>query len=187
MKKQILFIQGAGEGAYKADKLLADSLQRTLGTDYEIIYPEMPDEENTPYEQWKNKIINELAVLENPILVGHSVGASIIAKFLSEVNLEKQIHGIFFIANPFWGGDGWLYEGYEELELPHSFSTKLPKNTSIFLYHCRDDEVVPFAHLALYVQILPDATVRKIDQGGHQLSNDLSVVAKDIKNLKLVQ
>jgi uncharacterized protein len=86
MKKQILFIQGAGEGAYKADKLLADSLQRTLGTDYEIIYPEMPDEENTPYEQWKNKIINELAVLENPILVGHSVGASIIAKFLSEVN-----------------------------------------------------------------------------------------------------
>ncbi len=187
MKKQVLFIQGAGEGAYKEDTLLADSLQQKLGTDYEIIYPKMPDEENAPYEQWKDKLVKELASLEGSIiLVGHSVGASFIAKFLSEVKLEKPIDGIFLIANPFWGGDGWLYDGYEQLELAKDSSAKFPKNAPIFLYHCRDDEVVPFGHLALYAQVLPQATIREIEQGGHQLNSDLSVVAKDIKSLKHV-
>lgn len=187
MKTQVLFIQGAGEGAYKEDKLLAASLRQTLGTDYEVIYPEMPDEVNAPYEQWKDKLMNELTALKGSIiLVGHSIGASVLAKFLSEVELKKPIHGVFLIANPFWGGDGWLYEGYEELELPQDFSAKLSKNTPIFLYQCRDDEIVPFAHLALYAQTLPQATVREIEKGGHQLNNDLSAVAKDIKSLKTV-
>jgi serine hydrolase len=89
------------------------------------------------------------------------------------------------IAAPFWGGDGWRYEGYEELALPHGFDARLPKRMSIFLYHCRDDAIVPFDHLALYTQVLPQATVRALDAGGHQLNNDLSAVAQDIKGLQL--
>jgi hypothetical protein len=42
---------------------------------------------------------------------------------------------------------------------------------------------VPFAHLALYRQKLPQAAVCEIVSGGHQLNNDLTVVAKDIKSL----
>jgi hypothetical protein len=53
----------------------------------------------------------------------------------------------------------------------------------ISLYHCRDDAVVPFDHLALYAQALPRATVRAFDEGGHQLNNDLSAVARDIASL----
>ncbi len=185
MKKQVIFIQGAGEGAYKEDQLLADSLGQALGTDYEIIYPEMPDEENAPYEKWTEKLIKEIAALTGPIiLVGHSIGASTLAKFLSEGKLKKPIHGIFLIANPFWGGDGWLYEGYEELELPQNPSANFPKNAPIFLYQCQDDEIVPFDHLALYAQVLPQATVREIKQGGHQFNNDLTAVAKDIQSLE---
>ena len=50
----------------------------------------------------------------------------------------------------------------------------------IFLYHSRDDEVVPFAHLALYAAKLPQATIRQFDEGGHQIGNDLADVAEDI-------
>jgi uncharacterized protein len=185
MKKHVLFIHGAGEGAYEADKQLAASLQHSLGPEYEVHYPAMPDEENAPYEQWKHQIEKELATMQGPIvLIGHSVGASIVIKCMSELEVKKPIAGIFLIANPFWGGNGWRYEGYEELALPKGFAARLPKGASLFLYHSRDDEVVPFAHLALYAEQLPQATVREFDGRGHQFTNDLSEVAADIIGLQ---
>lgn len=184
MTKHILFIQGAGEGAYEEDEKLAASLRHSLGSEYEVHYPAMLNEEDAPYEQWKQQIENELTAIQPPILlVGHSVGASVVIKYVSELKVERSIVGIFLIASPFWGGDGWRYEGWEELALPHDFATSRLKDTSIVLYHCRDDEVVPFEHLALYTDILPQAQVRELDEGGHQLNNDLSVVAKDIRSL----
>lgn len=185
MKKQVLFIQGAGAGAHEDDKKLVTSLQYSLGPEYEIHYPEMPDEENAPYEEWKHQIEKELATMQGPIvLIGHSVGASIVIKCMSEIEAKKSIAGIFLIANPFWGGNGWRYEGHEELALPKGFAARLPKGVSIFLYHSRDDDIVPFAHLALYAEKLPQATIREFDGGGHQFNNDLSEVASDIANLQ---
>jgi len=183
--KHVLFIQGAGEGAYEEDKKLAASLRKALGTDYKVHYPAMLDEDNAPYEQWKQQIEKELTAMQGSIiLVGHSVGASVIMKFMSETEVKKPIAGIFLIAAPFWGGNGWRYEGYETLALPKGLTAKLPKDVPIFLYQCRDDEVVPFDHLALYAQVLPQATVKELDAGGHQLNNDLSEVARNIKTLR---
>jgi uncharacterized protein len=184
MATQILFIQGAGQGAYAEDKLLADSLQQVLGSDFKLHYPAMPDEDNAPYLKWRRRIEEELAGMSEPIiLVGHSVGASVLAKYLSEAKLKQPVAGIFLLENPFWGGAGWRYEGYEELELPKDTSRNFPQDVPTFLYHARDDEVVPFAHLALYAQTFPWATVRELKEGGHQLGNDLSVVTSDIKSL----
>jgi predicted alpha/beta hydrolase family esterase len=116
----------------------------------------------------------ELATMQGSIiLIGHSVGASIVMKCMSEIEVNKPIGGIFLITTPFWGGNGWRYEGYEELALPKGFATRLPKGASLFLYHSRDDEVVPFAHLTLYAEQLPQATVREFDRRGHQFTNDL--------------
>lgn len=184
MKRKILFIHGAGEGAYNEDRLLVQSLQKELGDDFGVRYPEMRDEANAPYEVWKQQIQDELADINEPaILVGHSMGASELTKIITEIKTNTPIDGIFLIANPFWGGQGWLYEGYEELELPADAATKLPKGAKVFLYQARDDEIVPFTHLALYAKLLPQAVVREIEAGGHQLGNDLSLVAQDIKDL----
>lgn len=183
--KHVIFIQGAGAGAYEEDKRLADSLRRALGPSYEVHYPAMPNEDDAPYEEWARQIERNLAELQGPIvLAGHSVGASVLLKYLSEATVRKPVAGVFLMANPFWGGDGWRYEGWEELALPRNLAAKLPKGASLFLYHCRDDETVPFDHLALYARALPHATVRELDTGGHQLNNDLSVVAEDIKSLQ---
>jgi hypothetical protein len=185
MVKHVLFIQGAGQGAYEDDKKLAASLRQALGPEYEVHYPAMPDEDNASYEQWKQQIEKELAAIQGAIiLIGHSVGASVLMKCMSEIEVKQPIAGIFLIAALFWGGDGWRYEGYEELALPEGFDAKLPKGVRIFLYHCHDDEIAPFDHLRLYAQVLPQATRRKFDEGGHQLNNDLSKVAKDIKTLQ---
>lgn len=184
MEKQVLFIQGAGEGAYKEDEKLAASLQAALGTEYQVLYPQMPNESDPDYELWKAQIKKELAALAGKvILVGHSLGGSFLLKYLAEEKVEKAVVGIFLIATPYWGGDGWRYEGYEQITLPEGFASKLPRGAPIFLFHSRDDEIVPFAHLALYAEKLPQATVRVFDDRGHQFDNDLTEVASDITNL----
>jgi predicted alpha/beta hydrolase family esterase len=184
MTKQVLFLQGAGEGAHSEDKRLADSLRRALGAAYDVRYPVMPDEGDAPYEPWKQHVETELATLSGPvILVGHSIGAHTLAKCLTEIALGQPVAGIFLISTPFWGGDGWRYEGYQQLELPQDVAARLPQDAPIFLYHSHDDEIVPFSHLALYAHLLPKATVREIESGGHQLNNDLTLVAKDIMSV----
>ncbi|MFZ0455050.1 MAG: hypothetical protein WCE54_03495 [Ignavibacteriaceae bacterium] len=69
------------------------------------------------------------------------------------------------------------------IKLKEDIAESLPRNVPVFLYHCRDDEKIPFDHLLIYEQMLPYATIRKIQHGGHQLNNDLTLVAEDIKSL----
>ena len=102
MKKQVLFIQGAGQGAYKEDEKLAASLRDGLGAEYDVHYPKMPEEEDQGYEAWKAQISKALATLdEELILVGHSVGTSMLLNYLSEERIENSIAGIFLIAAPY--------------------------------------------------------------------------------------
>ena len=184
MSEHVLFIQGAGSGAYDEDKRLAEGLRRTLGPRFEVRYPAMPNEDDAPYEQWRRQIEQELADMPGPVVIaGHSVGASVLMKWLSERKDERAIAGVFLVACPFWGGEGWWYEGYEELALPPGIAARLPTGMPVYLYHCRDDEVVPFDHMALWKRDVPQAEVRACEKGGHQLNNDLSVVAQDIASL----
>jgi len=180
MTKHILFIHGGGgEGAYEEDGILVASLQNALASAYEVRYPKMPLEESAGYADWEVQVAMELSALVGEvILVAHSVGGSILLKYLSEEQVEKPIAGLFLLATPYFGGDeNW---NYAEMNLPPDFSTKLPAIPRIFLYHSRDDEVVPFAHLARYAAKLPQAIVRIFDGRGHQFGNDLADVAEDI-------
>jgi hypothetical protein len=47
-----------------------------------------------------------------------------------------------------------------------------------------DDEWVPFAHLALYAEKVPQARVREFEGRGHQFDDDLSEVAHDVEGLE---
>jgi uncharacterized protein len=181
MKRQVLFIHGGGQGAYEADKELAANLRDELGAAFDVRCPEMPDEESPEYEAWKEEIEQELATLDGEvILVGHSLGALILLKYVSEVKMGKPVAGLFLVATPYVGTGGWEFE---EDALREDFAAKLPLRLPVFLYHSHDDEVVPFAHLALYEAKLPQATLHEFDGRGHQFDNDLSEVARAIKSL----
>jgi predicted alpha/beta hydrolase family esterase len=181
MNKHVFFIQGGGgKEDYEADVKLVTSLREALGEVYTVHYPLLTDEP-TPDFGRKKQIGKEMSLIESKtILVGHSLGASMLLKYLSENEVKKKIAGIFLISTPFWSGEEDWKQG---LKLHEDFPDMLPKNVPVFLYHCRDDEEVPFEHLSLYAQKLPQATIREIASGGHQVNNDLSLVAKDIKSL----
>jgi predicted alpha/beta hydrolase family esterase len=114
------------------------------------------------------------------ILVGHSLGGSILLKYLSEEGVDKPVAGLFLVVTPYWGVEDWEVEEYA---LREDFASKIPEELTVFLYHSRDDEVVPFAHAALYAGKLPRVTVRELDGRGHQFDDDLSEVAQDIRRL----
>ncbi|MCW5909981.1 MAG: alpha/beta hydrolase [Cyclobacteriaceae bacterium] len=182
--KQVLFIQGGGNGGYEADAALAASLQAELGNNYKVHYPQMlPDETIEDFAPfWLNQMDKEISsVKDELILAGHSLGASMLLKYLSEKSIRKNITGVFLIAPPFWSGnEDWV----QPLRLQDGFSGKLPKDIPVFFYHCKDDDEVPFSHFTTYKQYLPWATFREIENGGHQFNNDLTLVANDIKSIK---
>ncbi len=182
MNKSVLFIQGGGEDGYEADKELVASLKIALADGYNIDYPELGSDESSPDFGWINQIDKQVSTIKDPdlILVGHSLGASMILKFLSENKLNKNIKAVFLIATPFWNGNEDWQKG---LKLHENFANKLPNKLPVYFYHCRDDEVVPFSHFNLYKQKLSEASFREIKTSGHQLNNDLTLIAEDIKAL----
>jgi predicted alpha/beta hydrolase family esterase len=179
--KQVLFIQGGGAGAYDMDAALAQSLRSCLRGDYQVHYPPMPDEADPRDEPWRRQIGTELEKMGGGVaLVGHSVGAYVALKFVVADRRRTRFSGIFLIATPFVGEGGWQVD---DMALPDRFTDMLPENAPLFLYHARDDQIVPFAHLGLYRQIIPGAIIREFETGGHQLNNDLSAVASDIRRV----
>jgi hypothetical protein len=179
MRKQVLFVQGAGDGAHEEDAKLAASLRAGLGADYEVRYPRMPDEDSS--DAWKRRLAAELGTLaDGAILVAHSAGAAALIAILAERASERRVAGLFLIAAPFFGAGGWDAAWFG---LPSELGAKLPRGLPVFLYHGRDDEIVPFAHMGLYAKALPHAVVRPLDGRNHQLDDDLSEVAADIRRL----
>ena len=182
MKRHVLFVHGGGEGAHEADEKLAVSLRDALGGGYDVRFPKMPNEGSPEVEAWKDRISEELAAMDGEVvLVGHSVGAFVLLKYLSEEEQEKPVAGLFLVAAPYVGTGGWEVE---EGALRENFASELPEGLPVFLYHGRDDEEVPFEHLALYEANIPRATVRASDGRGHQFGNDLSEVARDIQEIE---
>lgn len=179
MGGSILFLQGGGTGAYEADRALAGSLEHALGAGWEVQYPQMPDEENCPYPGWQAEIDVRLASITGPVaLVGHSIGGSVLLKYLCDRPSPPSLIGLFVVAAPCWGADpSWRWE---EMTLPADAAARLAGDWPLFLYHSRDDEVVPFPHLALYAARLPRATLREHDGRGHQFGEELADVAADI-------
>jgi uncharacterized protein len=179
--KQILFIQGGGsDDDYKTGKRMVASLQQRLGNAYCVHYPRLPNESVPDLGRMK-QIDHQLSRIEGKlVVVGHSLGASMLLKYVSQTPVKEKITAIFLISTPFWSGnEGWK----EAFKLPETFADALSKSVPIFLYHSHDDEEVPFAHLGLYQQKLPWATFRALPSGGHQLNDDLTIVANDIKSL----
>nr|WP_294923333.1 alpha/beta hydrolase [uncultured Flavobacterium sp.] len=135
MKKQILFIQGGGDNGYEADKSLVASLEKEIGPDYDIQYPELESDESLPDFGWVQEIHKEIAGMKSDFfLVGHSLGASMILKYLTEETVNKNIKAIFLAATPFWSDNEDWKQG---LKLKENFEEKLPNHIPIFFYHTK--------------------------------------------------
>jgi len=183
MRKQILFIHSAGpQELHQGSSGLKAYLQKVLGDEYTLLDPKMPDPEKPKYTLWKAQLEKEFASFdEEIILIGHSLGGSVLLKYLSEQAFKQPISGLFMIASPYWGvDDDW---GIEDFILKENFASKLPQIPQIFLYHSDNDEIVPSAHVEHYKEKLPLAKTRILDGAEHLFNNGLLELVNDIKEL----
>ncbi|XID91960.1 alpha/beta fold hydrolase [Paenibacillaceae bacterium WGS1546] len=181
MMKQVLALHGAGtQGRHQGSGDLIENLRTALGTEYHFASPGMPRPEDPDYRSWRDKLLGELDMLRGDLLlVGHSLGGSVLLKVLSEHAVVPRVSGLFVVAAPYWGADEhWQAKEYE---LRGDFASRLA-NIPIYLYHSRDDEVVPFEHLGRYAKAVPDATVRDLDRFGHAYREPCEPLLRDIRN-----
>lgn len=165
---------GSGKG-WKAG--LADA----LGAEYHVTLPRMPNSLNAKYEEWKIWFEKYIPLLEDgAVLVGHSLGGSFLAKYLSKEEFPKRIGGTFLVAPPYDQDDG---RKLVEFDAPASLALLEKQGGEIFLYHSKDDPVVEFSELAKFQAALPSAHVRVFEDRGHFLQDEFPELVEDIRNL----
>ena len=181
-KKQLLFVHSAGsQEPQQGSNDFVGYLQRSL-PQYQILYPIMPSPESPAYEAWKIALAKEIEALDdNSLIAGHSLGGSVVLKYLSETRIKKRIKALFFIATPYWGKEGWEVNEYI---LREGFASKLPPAAEIYLYYSMADDVVPISHMEAYSSELPNALVRKLSHYPHDFHTGLPELVDDIKRVR---
>lgn len=182
--KQILFAHSGGgqgrpgEGSFD----LVSSLKQQLSNEYDILYPIIDDPEAPTYKMWKKLFSTEFKRIKQPvILVGHSLGGSMLLKYLSEEKPKIAISALFLVATPLWGKSGWEVEDFV---LQEDFEAELKHITKVYLYHCNNDAIVPFEHLSFYKAAFPQSIVSVINGTDHAFATGLPELTADIKALK---
>ena len=167
-----------GQGSFD----LVSYLRKELSDQYEINYPIIEDPEAPTYEMWKSLFSREFNKIEKPIiLIGHSLGGSVLLKYLSEEKPNISISALFLISIPYWGKNGWEVEDFE---MRKNFETELNHITKVYLYHSENDAIVPFEHLNFYQSAFPHAIIRVLKGTDHAFTNGLTELVSDIKSLK---
>jgi uncharacterized protein len=182
MPSQVLLVHSSGpQGPGEGSAPFADRLREELGSAYDVQFPIMPAPEDPHYEPWSERLGEILAGITDPVIVvGHSLGGSVVLKHLAETERYQSIAGLVLVETPFWGQSDWEAEWALPQEWPDA-NTTLPPT---FLFHSRDDEEIPFAHLELYAKRLPDAEIHPVDGNGHLFDRgDLSEIVETIRSL----
>jgi hypothetical protein len=169
--------QGPGEGS----EPFATRLREQLGSGFEVLFPLLPSPDDPHYEAWSERMGEVLSDLdEPPIVVGHSLGGSVFLQHLAETEPREPLAGLLLVATPLWGQSGWE----AEWALPPDWPSADTQLRPTFLFHSRDDEVIPFAHLELYAKRLPGAEVHPLDGNGHLFDRgDLTEIVAAIRGL----
>ena len=180
--QDVLFVQGAGAGVHAEwDTHLVESLRRELGSSYTVHYPRMPDEADPRMGAWRPVLERELTALRpGAVVVGHSAGGTMLIHVVADAAPAADLAAVVLIAAPFIGEGGWASE---EIAPRPDLAERLPAAAAVFLYHGEADAEVPVAHVERYAAAIPRARVCRLAGRDHQLNNDLSEVARDIRAL----
>lgn len=182
---QIVIIHG-GDSFSSYDKYLKDLKNRQLDVDQlrpnkrwkdtviaafpgaDILIPTMPNSANAQYDEWViwfEKIIPYFS--DDVRLIGHSLGAMFLAKYLHENPLKKPVHQLILLA----AGYNDNTEDYGSFMITSAKGIEKSAD-EVHLLHSRDDFIVPYSELAKFEADIPTAHVHRFDNKNHFLDPD---------------
>jgi uncharacterized protein len=158
------------------------TLAEKLGDDFDVISPRMPNSLNAKYSEWKIMFEKLLPFLNDDIvLLGHSLGGIFLAKYLSENDFHRKIMAIFLISAPYDDSDSEY--SLADFILPEDLNKLQKQGGKIFIYHSKDDPVVPFVDFEKYKKAIPGAKTTIFIDRGHFDQAEFPELVNDIKNL----
>lgn len=130
----------------------------------DILTPTMPNGYNAQYDEWViyfEKIVPFLR--DDFTLVGHSLGAMFLAKYLHETVLPTKANKIVLVAGVY---------GEHAGESNGSFTVKSASGVErscdeVHLFHSEDDPVVPYGDLEKFHRDIPSAVIHSFKTRGH--------------------
>jgi uncharacterized protein len=182
MSRQVLLVHSSGpQGDGEGSAPFAERLREGLGPEHEVLFPILPDPEDPHFQPWRLALEEILDGAEDPlVVVGHSLGASVVLKMLAEGAGHGAMAGLVLMATPMWGRSEWE----AEWALPEGWPNHPTELPPTFLFHSRDDEEIPIDHLERYAARLPQVTARRLDGNGHLFDRgDLTEILETIRAL----
>jgi predicted alpha/beta hydrolase family esterase len=157
------------------------NLAKKLGKNFDVLLPKMPNDWNARYEEWNIWFKKIVPLLDkNVILVGHSLGGMFLAKYLSENLFPKKIKATFLIAASY-NMDGKVWLG--DFTLKKSLTKFKRQAGKIYLFHSKDDMVVPFTDFGKYQKDIPQAETRIFANRGHFNQENFPELINEIRQL----
>lgn len=133
--------------------------------DCDVLTPTMPNSSNANYDEWQIWFEKLLPYFGDDVrLIGHSLGAMFLAKYLHANQLTKPVRQLILLA----GGYDKPGEVYGSFKVDSA--TGLERSAQqVHLFHSRDDFVVDFSELAKFQADLPSADSHIFDDRNHFL------------------
>jgi predicted alpha/beta hydrolase family esterase len=135
-------------------------------SDSDVLTPSMPNKDNAQFDEWKIYFEKILPFLSGEVqIVGNSLGAMFLAKYLQENPLERPVKRIVLVA------PGYDDDSNEDLgSFGVTSATRLGESAAeVHLFHSQDDPVVPYAESAKYLADVPDLVFHNFTSYGHFL------------------
>lgn len=145
--------------------------------DFEIMKLKMPGKYNAKYDAWKKHFEAQFENFSDEVvLLGWSLGANFLAKYLSEEFFPKQIKAVHLVAGCYGcpGGFGLLED------FPGRLNSK-----PVFIYHSTDDFVVDFADSQKYKSALTEAEMQVFKDRNHFLQPEFPELISCLKKTTL--
>jgi uncharacterized protein len=163
------------------EKRWKENLKDDLGNKFDVVRLRMPNTDNAKYKEWEIVFKRTIPFLSNNlILIGHSLGGIFLVKYLAENKFPKKIKAIFLVAAPFCQKkEDWL-DGFK---LPAKLVKLQEQAEKIFIYHSKDDSLVPFSHFNKYKKTIPKAENKLFNKKGHFSQSHFIELTKEIKKL----
>lgn len=160
------------------------SLEEELGDSYEIILPPMPNRENAKYEEWKIWFERHFEYLhDGAIVMGCSLGAMFLGRYLTENTLPFQAGGIFLLAAAVPLPDENHTDFGDFLIDLEKVSTVTRNNKNVVIMHSEDDFVVPYHHGVKLAETMPDAEFITYKDKNHFLISEFPEIVEKIKQI----
>lgn len=169
---------------FKKDKKRKYRIAEELKDTHETILLDMPNKFNADYICWKIRFEKHFPFLskEDTILIGHSLGGTFLIKWLSENSFPKKIKQLHLVSTV-------IEHKKEDTRTLGNFKLNfnkikniLPQVENIFIYHSKDDPVVPFSHAERYKKYLPIAKLFAFENRGHIRQEEFPELFENIRN-----